>query len=452
MGGSVGRRRPASRRGWRARVGVPGKVARQPGPPPHGPAWPIGPEQHTRQSTPGTGATNHAARGAAGRPAGAPAAIPRAGAPDVAGAPWSLSLHGSRLAAQQVPDEPVAGQRRRPPRACPGSSKRWVAPGTTASSRSQREPRLRPRLSSSTTSSCAADDQQGRAPSRRASRGRGEVGPAAAGHDGGDVGAPGSAPRPTGRRRRRCWRRSSRAAGRRRPGWPRSQSRRRRRAGRRAARCRRRWRRSRSSLGRQQVEQQRAEAGLVEDGGDVAVARAVPAAAAAVGEHDDAGGALGHVRCPPSGRCADRDLDLVVDRDGRAGRRVRACAAGAARVEQRDHLVVAWSGRSRVELADGAERLGRLERDELVGVRPSARDRVGRRPPARRARPARRRAPGPPGRRRGPSSRWRCRRRRSARSGRARSRRGAGRRGSGVHAARRARPARGPRPRRAPRR
>ena len=41
-------------------------------------------------------------------------------------------------------------------------------------------------------------------------------------------------------------------------------------------------------LGREQIDQQRAELRLVENAGDQAVARAVPAAAAPVGEHDEA--------------------------------------------------------------------------------------------------------------------------------------------------------------------
>ena len=45
--------------------------------------------------------------------------------------------------------------------------------------------------------------------------------------------------------------------------------------------------------GRQEVEQERSEARLVEHGGDVAVAGAVAAAPAAVGEHHDAGRPVG---------------------------------------------------------------------------------------------------------------------------------------------------------------
>ena len=53
-------------------------------------------------------------------------------------------------------------------------------------------------------------------------------------------------------------------------------------------------------VGGEQVEEQRAKPGLVEHAGDVAVAGAVAAAAAAVGEHHDPGGRLGNERCPAS--------------------------------------------------------------------------------------------------------------------------------------------------------
>ena len=63
---------------------------------------------------------------------------------------------------------------------------------------------------------------------------------------------------------------------------------------------------------REQVEQERPEPGLVQDRRDEPIPRAVPAAAAAVREHDDRAGAVGDRQVPTDGRRAHVHLDLFV--------------------------------------------------------------------------------------------------------------------------------------------
>ena len=94
--------------------------------------------------------------------------------------------------------------------------------------------------------------------------------------------------------------------------------------------------------GGQQVEHQGGEPGLVQDFCDVAIAGAVPAASAAVCEHDDARGVLGDGQVPGYRHGSGEHLDFLL-----AQRRVGGCvdrgilgnvALGA--IEKRDHLVV----------------------------------------------------------------------------------------------------------------
>ena len=175
-------------------------------------------------------------------------------------------------------------------------------------------------------------------------------------------------------------------------------------------------------LGSQQVEQQGAEPGVVEHVGDVAVARAVPAAAAAVGEHHDAGRRAGGTRrCPVDRHPTSRDDDVLVACRGPASRRPRRRRSEPAvgLLQQRDDLVV---GRRREVLVVRAH--GPEVRAAPTRTRPSSRLRQLRQrcPPGRpdgQDDPRGARAAGPPGTRPVPSTRWRSRRRRRPRSGRA---------------------------------
>jgi hypothetical protein len=120
--------------------------------------------------------------------------------------------------------------------------------------------------------------------------------------------------------------------------------------------------------GGEQVEQQGAEARLVQDVGDVAVAGAVAAAAAAVREHDHPGGVLGQGEVPAEVDRPSVHVDLcVADRRVVTGRGAgRRCGLGGS-LEAGDDLVVGGLGEVLVELADREERVRCLQRDELVG-------------------------------------------------------------------------------------
>ena len=103
-------------------------------------------------------------------------------------------------------------------------------------------------------------------------------------------------------------------------------------------------------LGREQVGQQRAQASLVQGGGDQPVAGAAPAAAAAKGEDDRPGGPVrdGQVRCKfqVTGRQGDLTLESRRIRRHRRGRvscsprRAAAARSGGSPLQQRDGLFV----------------------------------------------------------------------------------------------------------------
>ena len=192
----------------------------------------------------------------------------------------------------------------------PGSSNRWPAPSTTASSRPAAQGRQRPPVQLQHGHVLTAHDEQG---------GGGDLGEPAAGRGrGGRPATPrrrpirGRRPPPTGRPRPRCWRRSTRSGTRRRSGRARTHS---------VAPASRRASSPMSNtlarvallVGGEQVEQQRAQPGLVEHVGHEPVARTVPAAAAPVGEHAPRRGGLGQVEVTLE--------DHAVDGDGRRRRR-----------------------------------------------------------------------------------------------------------------------------------
>ena len=185
--------------------------------------------------------------------------------------------------------------------------------------------------------------------------------------------------------------------------------------------------------------------------GDVPVPWAVPAAAAAVREeHHAQRVASGTVRRP--GRASRSSPTSSSTSASEASpplpAAVRRARRAAGPAEQLDDLAGPRSGGS-------PRRTGRWRGSAVAGPRSRTRRprrRTGRRcraaRPAPPARPGPRRGRVPPGRPRGRSTRWRCRRRRPPLSGRPAGRgRGApGRRGSAAAA----RPARAARPRRAP--
>ena len=266
--------------------------------------------------------------------------------------------------------EPVPGQLRGGLRGCRAPrTGGWRRARRPAGSRSAAAPAPR-RLSSSTDVVVAADDEQGRGGARRQA-GPGEVGAAAAGDDGGDVGA-GLGGGPAAPRRRRCWRRSSRPAARPTSGW--------------AAQP------ARSPSASRRAEQLDVEdVGAVEllvgvsrsnssvpspawlqHAGDVAVAGAVPAAAAAVGEHDDPVSPLRHgqVAAEPAPSPAPTATSSSREPRSRLARSSGTAAAGRARpsrAQAGDHLVVGGLGEVGVELADAEERFWGVDADELVG-------------------------------------------------------------------------------------
>ena len=182
-----------------------------------------------------------------------------------------------RWLVNQSPASPAAASR------VPGSSNRWLAPGTTARSFSQRSSAWALAVEVQDHLVVPADDEQ-RGRGHGGEPGPGEVGTAAAGYHGRDAGA-GLGGRP--QRRRGAGAGAEVADG---------------------GVCRARLAAQPAGhrgqppgeqadvehvgpvellLGGEQVEQQRAQPGAVQDGGDMPVAGAVPAAAAAVGEDHD---------------------------------------------------------------------------------------------------------------------------------------------------------------------
>src|SRR5690606_24807211 len=77
-------------------------------------------------------------------------------------------------------------------------------------------------------------------------------------------------------------------------------------------------------VGREQVDEQRRQAGLVQRVGDLPVARALAAAAAAVCEDDDAGGAVGHGEVAFKRRRGRVDEDGFVSERREQGHRIVA--------------------------------------------------------------------------------------------------------------------------------
>ncbi len=113
---------------------------------------------------------------------------------------------------------------------------------------------------------------------------------------------------------------------------------------------------------REEVEQQRRDAGFVQDGADVAVPGAVATAAAPVGEEHDCAGTFGHDQIAGQ---AD------IPQGSGHGRFVRGrirCALGATPhvLQALDHFVVGRLSEVVVELPDSEEGLRRCDADELV--------------------------------------------------------------------------------------
>ena len=112
---------------------------------------------------------------------------------------------------------------------------------------------------------------------------------------------------------------------------------------------------------RVQVEQERAQAGLVDHARHVAVARAVPAAAAATGEDDqqaDRPGAWPAIASWAGGSSNGTGADLTGQHHHRPGSTFQTA----------DHLTVVRLGEVRVELADGKERPRGSHADQLVRI------------------------------------------------------------------------------------
>ena len=227
-----------------------------------------------------------------------PAGVPGGVRPRLAGRVADALRASGRFGRRQVTDEPLGREAATRSRA-PGSSNRWDAPGTISSRTGAVIRAMRLAVHADDGHVVAADDEQGRGEDARAARGpRGRAGRRGRPRPGRAPDGPRPRPAPP---RRPCWRRRARWPGFRCPSRASSQSR--------TPASRRASKRDVEAqvagggvdpllVGGEQVDEQRGQACALQRRGHRAIARAVAAAARAVGEE--------HQRPAPAAAPRDR--------------------------------------------------------------------------------------------------------------------------------------------------